>query len=303
MCANESFTIRVPATTANLGSGFDCLGLALGLYNTIQVGPAQALELIVEGEGATSLPRHAGNRVAQAMQRACEAIGKPVPPLRLRMRNAIPLARGLGSSAAAAVGGILAANHWFGDVLPPADLLRLATDLEGHPDNVAPALLGGLCVVNVDDGRPLAVKIEWPLALRCIVFVPDAPLATARARAVLPATLTRADAVFNVGRAALWVAALTQSRYDLLRLATQDRIHQPYRSKLIAGFDDVVAAALQAGARGAFLSGAGSSIAAVADGAHAPIADAMRRAAQAAGLPGKVLVLDGERSGARIDDA
>ena len=303
MSANESFTIRVPATTANLGSGFDCLGLALGLYNTIQVARAQALELIVEGEGAASLPRHAGNRVAQAMQRACEAIGKPLPPLRLRMRNAIPLARGLGSSAAAAVGGILAANHWYGDPLSPGDLLRLATDLEGHPDNVAPALLGGLCVVTVDEGRPLAVKIEWPPALRCVVFVPDAPLSTAKARAVLPATLTRADAVFNVGRAALWVAALTQSRYELLRLATQDRIHQPYRSKLIAGFDDVVAAALQAGARGAFLSGAGSSIAAVADANHAQIAGAMRRTAQAAGLPGTVLVLDGERSGARIDDA
>ena len=303
MSANESFTIRVPATTANLGSGFDCLGLALGLYNTIQVARAQALELIVEGEGAANLPRHAGNRVAQAMQRACEAIGKPVPPLRLRMRNAIPLARGLGSSAAAAVGGILAANHWYGDPLSPADLLRLATDLEGHPDNVAPALLGGLCVVIVDEGRPLAVKIEWPPALRCIVFVPDAPLSTTKARAVLPATLTRADAVFNVGRAALWVAALTQTRYELLRLATQDRLHQPYRSKLIAGFDEVVAAALQAGARGAFLSGAGSSIAAVADRAHAQIAGAMRRAAQSAGLPGTVLVLDGERSGARIDDA
>jgi homoserine kinase len=303
MSAHESFTIRVPATTANLGSGFDCLGLALGLYNTIQVAPAQALELVVEGEGAASLPRHAGNRVAQAMQRACEAIGKPSPPLRLRMRNAIPLARGLGSSAAAAVGGILAANHWYGDPLPPVELLRLATDLEGHPDNVAPALLGGLCVVTVDDGHPVAVKIEWPPELRCVVYVPDAPLSTAKARAVLPATLTRADAVFNVGRAALWVAALTQSRYELLRLATQDRIHQTYRSTLIAGFDDVVAAALYAGARGAFLSGAGSSIAAVADSAHAQIADAMRRAAQAAGLPGTVLVLDGERSGARIDDA
>ena len=303
MSANKSFTIRVPATTANLGSGFDCLGLALGLYNTIQVVRAQAFELIVEGEGAASLPRHAGNRVAQAMQRACESIGQPLPPLRLRMRNAIPLARGLGSSAAAAVGGILAANHWYGDPLSPGDLLRLATDLEGHPDNVAPALLGGLCVVAVDEGRPVAVKIEWPPALRCVVFVPDAPLSTAKARAVLPATLTRADAVFNVGRAALWVAALTQSRYELLRLATQDRIHQPYRSKLIAGFDDVVAAALQAGARGGFLSGAGSSIAAVADSAHAQIADAMRRAAQAAGLPGTVHVLDGERSGARIDDA
>jgi homoserine kinase len=303
MGANESFTIRVPATTANLGSGFDCLGLALGLYNTIQVARAQALELVVEGEGAASLPRHSGNRVAQALQRACDAIGKPLPPLRLRMHNAIPLARGLGSSAAAAVGGILAANHWYGDPLPPADLLRLATELEGHPDNVAPALLGGLCVVAIDEGRPFAVKIDWPPALRCVIFVPDAPLSTANARAVLPATLTRADAVFNIGRAALWVAALTQSRYELLRLATQDRIHQPYRSKLIGGFDELVAAALQVGARGAFLSGAGSSIAAVADGAHAQIADAMRRAARAASLPGTVLELDGERSGARIDDA
>jgi homoserine kinase len=303
MTASQSFTVSVPATTANLGAGFDCLGLALSLYNTIQVEGAQALELIVEGEGAATLPRHGGNRVVQAMQRACAAIGKPLPALRLRMRNNIPLARGLGSSAAAAVGGILAANRWYGDALAPAELLRLASDLEGHPDNVAPALLGGLCVVNLDDGRPVAVKIDWPPELRCVIYVPDSPLPTAQARAALPAMLSRADAVFNVGRAALWVAALTQSRFELLRLATQDRIHQPYRAKLIAGFDEIVAAALRAGARGAFLSGAGSSIAAVADSAHAQIAAAMRRAAQAAGLPGTVLVLDGERRGARIDNA
>ncbi|MEP7199136.1 MAG: homoserine kinase, partial [Chloroflexota bacterium] len=285
---------------ANLGAGFDCLGLALGLYNIIGVEPARALDITVEGEGATTLPRHAGNRVVRAMQRACDALREPLPTMRLRMTNNIPLARGLGSSAAASVGGLLAANHWYGDRLTIAELLALATELEGHPDNVAPALLGGMCVVTVDDGKPIAVPIVWPASLRFIVYVPDTPLPTAQARAVLPPTVTRADAVFNVGRAALWVAAITQQRFDLIAIATQDRLHQRYRATLIAGFDAIITAAMTAGARGAFLSGAGSSIAAIADTAHDQIANAMLRAADAAGQTGRMLRLDCDPQGARV---
>jgi homoserine kinase len=297
---SKAFTVQVPATTANLGAGFDCLGLALGLYNTVQVEPSSALTLTIEGDGAATLPRDATNRVVRAMQLACDALGQPLPMVRLRMTNHVPLARGLGSSAAAAVGGLLAANHFYNDALSSDELLKLAVELEGHPDNVAPALLGGLCVVNMDGETPIAIKVAWPASLRCIVYVPDTPLPTAKARAVVPKEFSRADAVFNVGRAALFVAGITQGRFEALRLATQDRIHQPYRAPLITGFDAIVAAALQAGARGAFLSGAGSSIAALADAAYDDIATAMQRAADDAGQRGHSLILEGESQGARI---
>lgn len=294
------FAIRVPATTANLGSGFDCLGLALALRNEIVVEPAPSLELEISGEGEGSLPRGPDNRVVAAMQAVCDAIGKPLPPVRLRMRHQIPLARGLGSSAAAAVGGLLAAHYYYDSALSDDALLKLATALEGHPDNVAPALLGGLCVVGVADGNPIAIKIVWPDALRLVVFVPEKPLATAAARAVLPTVVPRADAVFNLGRAALWIAAITQGRFDLLATAAQDRLHQPYRAGLIDSFDDILRAAQSAGARAAFLSGAGSSIAAVCDARDEPIGEAMRRAAERAGQRGRILMLHCDPVGARL---
>lgn len=297
----SAFTLKIPASSANLGAGFDCLGLALELYNLIQVEPAPQLTVAIEGEGAHTLARDPRNRVVRAMQLACDALGKPLPSVRLHMRNDIPLARGLGSSAAAVIGGLLISHYWYDAALSECALLKLANQLEGHLDNIAPALLGGLCVVSLDGDKPVALKVPWPDRLRCIVFVPDAPLATTHARDVLPRWVSRADAVFNLGRAALWVAALTQERFDLLALATQDRLHQPYRAKLVKGFNPIVRAALDAGARGAFLSGAGSSIAALADSAHTQIADAMRQAATRAGQRGRVLQLGCDQRGARLD--
>ncbi len=308
-----SFTLQVPATTANLGAGFDCLGLALDLHNLIRVEPSHVLRVSIEGEGVATLARTASNRVVRAMQLACDVMGKPLPSVHVRMSNRIPLARGLGSSAAAAVGGLLAADLFYDNLLTPDQLLQLASEIEGHPDNVAPALLGGFCVATVDEGtplpqrgaahgKPIVVKFDFPDALHIIAFVPDAPLRTKQARAVLPARVSRADAVFNLSRAALWVAALTQQRFELLALATQDRLHQPYRFKLIVGSEAIIGAALHAGARGAFISGAGSTIAAVSDRSLDAIAAAMRRAAHSAGQSGRVLRLKSDPHGARICD-
>jgi homoserine kinase len=300
---SRAFSVRVPATTANLGAGFDCLGLALELYNSILVEPAQALEIHISGEGAGTLPLDGSNRIVKSMQRACDALQRPLPALRLHMQNDIPLARGLGSSASVNVAGLMIANHVYGNRLSPSDLLYLANQLEGHPDNVAPALLGGMVVAAVDEGKPHAVKIPWPAALRCVVYAPDASLSTAKARAVLPPAVSRADAIFNAGRAALWVAALTQGRYDLLRFATQDRLHQPYRKVLIAGFDSILSSALAAGAYGAFLSGAGSSLAAIVDGSAEAVAAAMQSAAAIAGHSGRVFILAANRDGAMLESA
>lgn len=300
---SRAFTVRVPATTANLGAGFDCLGLALELYNSILVEPAQALEIRISGEGAGTLPLDGNNRIVKSMRCACDALQQPLPAVRLHMQNGIPLARGLGSSASVNVAGLMIANYVYGNRLSSAEVLHLANQLEGHPDNVAPALLGGMVVAAVDQGKPHAVRIPWPAVLRCVVYTPDAPLSTAKARAVLPPTVSRADAIFNAGRAALWVAALTQGRYDLLRLATQDRLHQPYRKALIVGFDAIISAALAAGAYGAFLSGAGSSMAAIAESSAEDVAAAMQSAATTAGHSGRVFILAADRDGAMLESA
>ena len=297
----DSFIVHVPATTANLGAGFDCLGLALDLRNSIAVEVGGAgLQIEIEGEGADSLPRDASNRVVVAMERVFALTQRARPPLRLRMTNRIPLARGLGSSAAAAVGGLLAANALCGGALSQETLLQLATELEGHPDNVAPALMGGLCVVAMDDGKPIAIRFDTPPTLRCVLFVPDEPLPTAQARAVLPASVPHKDAAFNASRAALWIAAITQQRLNLLRLATQDRLHQPYRAPLVRGFEAIVAAANEAGALGAFLSGAGSSIAALCEDGAERIAEAMGAAAQQAGSAGRMMVVGVSARGASV---
>ena len=297
-----SFTLQIPASTANLGAGFDCLGLALNLYNLLRVEPAPGLRVSIEGEGGDTLARSVNNRVVRAMQLGCAVMGKPLPPVSLQMTNRIPLARGLGSSAAAAVGGLLAANVYYDEPLSRDDLLALATQIEGHPDNVAPALLGGFCVATMAEGKPVVLRLDFPPALRLVVFVPAAPLRTRQARGVLPAKVPRADAVFNLGRAALWVAALGERRFDLLSIATQDRLHQPYRFSLIPGSEQIIAAAIRAGAHGAFISGAGSSIAALADQSCAPIAAAMQDAAQTNGQHGHVLELQSDPTGARLQD-
>lgn len=300
--------VRVPATTANLGAGFDVLGLALTLYNEVHLSvPASgpALAILNEGEGADSLPTDKRHLICQVVARTFKKARKPLPKsLELRLVNRIPLARGLGSSSAAIVGGIAAANAAAGNVLSQDDMLALATEIEGHPDNVAPALLGGLTASAVSGGK--VASVSWKdralfKDLKFVVAVPDFQLSTKKARAVLPAKVSRADAIFNVGRAALLLAALKEQRHDLLSTALEDRLHQPYRKKLIPGFDAALAAAQKAGAFGACLSGAGPTLLAVAPVAKAAAAgEAMRKAFAAKKISSRVLVLDADFNGARV---
>jgi homoserine kinase len=219
-------TVRVPATTANLGPGFDCLGLALGLWNRLRLegGPSG---ISVIGEGADVLSRGEDNLVLRAASAVFREAGLPKPSLRLSCRNSIPLSRGLGSSAAAVVGGLVAANILCGEPLERATLLRVATALEGHPDNVAPALLGG-CQIVVRDGDDLVTAgVRVPRWLRAVVFIPEVAMPTSEARAVLPPDVSRRDAVYNAGRVALLVNALATGKAEDLRVATQDALHQP----------------------------------------------------------------------------
>lgn len=282
-----SVHVRVPATSANLGPGFDALGLALALYNEVEAREADGVAVDVEGEGAGQLPRGGDNVVARGVRLAYEASGRPFKGVALRCLNRVPTSRGLGSSAAAWVGGLAAGNALCGGGLSRERLLALAARAEGHPDNVAAALLGGLTVSCITgDGTVTAVSLPVPLRLTWVVLIPETASSTAEARAVLPASVPRADAVFNVQRVALLVAALQSGRAEALVPALDDRLHQPYRLALFPWMPTVVAAARAAGALGCVLSGAGPALLAVIAGDGAAVAAAMERALRTAGIAG-----------------
>jgi homoserine kinase len=291
--------VRVPATSANLGPGFDALGLALALYNEVTIEPADDLTVAVEGEGRGRLDRGAKNVVARAVALAFETAGRPFPGARLRCVNRIPLSRGLGSSAAAWVGGLMAANVLMGEPLDRDALLTTAARAEGHPDNVAAAVLGGLTVSCADGPRITAVRLAVPSEIEWVVLLPETESSTREARAVLPDTLPRADAVFNVQRVSLLLAALAGGRGDLLDLAMQDRLHQPYRRRLFPWMDAVATAGRRAGALGCALSGAGPSMLAAVRRHEGPaVAHAMEEALRSAGISGRALALPVDAAGA-----
>jgi homoserine kinase len=290
--------VRVPATSANLGPGFDALGLALALYNEVTLEEADGVSVTVEGEGAGRLDLGAKNVVARGVALAFEAAGRPFRGGRLRCLNRIPLSRGLGSSAAAWVGGLLAANALLGEPLDRDAVLTAAARAEGHPDNVAAALLGGLTVSCVDGDRVTAVSLPVPPEIAWVVLVPETESSTREARAVLPESLPRADAVFNVQRVSLLLAALGAGRPDLLGLAMQDRLHQPYRQRLFPWMEAVAAAGRRAGALGCVLSGAGPAMLAAVGGGADDVARAMERTLRSAGIAGRALSLAVDVAGA-----
>lgn len=275
--------VSVPASVANLGPGFDTLGLALDLFNVVEVetgGGDVRVDMVGE---ARHLPL-ADNLVLRAIRHAFAAAGSALPPLSLRLTNRIPAGCGMGSSAAAIVAGVVVANSLLGEPWPPEGLLALATELEGHPDNVAPALWGGLVVSCLSPEGVRWVRLEAPSELQAVLVIPEIEVPTREARRVLPETVPFRDAVFNVGRVALLVAALSGRRYDLLREAMRDRLHQPYRAPLVPGLEDGLRAAERAGALGAALSGAGPGLLAFAVGDYRPIVEAVQAALARHGL-------------------
>jgi len=292
--------VRVPASSANLGPGFDALGLALELHNEIDVAESDAITVAVEGEGADRLAPNDRNVIVRAVRMAYEAAGRPFHGCTVTCVNRIPLARGLGSSAAAWVGGLLAGNALVGSPLDTDALLGLAARAEGHPDNVAAALLGGLTVAYGGSSGARALSLPVPAGLRWVVLVPDVSMSTAEARAVLPSSVRRADAVFNVQRVALLLASLQAGRIDLLPSALEDRLHEPHRRKLFPWMEDVVAAARAAGALGCVLSGAGPSLLAVVrgDAEAKTVGRAMEEALAHAGVSGAARSLEVDTCGA-----
>ena len=290
-------TVRIPATTANLGPGFDCLGMALDLWNEVTVEMGKAPAVVVRGQGARELPGNQENLVYRAMRSLFQRAHTEMPDLSLLCHNEIPLKRGLGSSAAAIVGGLVAANCLLSELSPPVvgtltreELLDLAVDLEGHPDNVAAAMLGGLQLIAREEGALLSTPIAVPDDIWAVLYIPEMTIATEDARAVLPASISREDAVYNMGRVAMLVNALATGRLDDLRYATQDRLHQPYRQALFPPMKVIFTAAMSAGALGVFLSGSGSTILALTKGREMTVAYEMAEAARQANVPGEVKI-------------
>ncbi len=253
------FRIKVPATSANIGPGFDSLGLALCLYNVVEVEKHESLRIEIEGEGALGIPRNGTNLVFKAYRRTMGRLGLNADNLFIRQYNDIPSTRGLGSSSTAVVAGILAAQAISGMTLPKEESLLIATQIEGHPDNVAPALYGGFvtAVGGTHDVRCLSFPV--PDELVPVALIPDYELSTQKARDVLPHSVSLADAVFNVSRASFLVGAMAKGDIDSLFSVLTDRLHQPYRAKLIKGFDEILAACQELSCP-AYLSGAGPTL-------------------------------------------
>jgi homoserine kinase len=290
--------IGVPATTANLGPGFDCLALTLDLWNEAEIEPAADFRVEVTGEGSAQLPTDENNLVIQAYLRCLESQGLTRPGgLHIRMTNHIPISSGLGSSASAVVMGILAANTLHELRMGMDEMIRLAAAMEGHADNAAAALLGGLVVISQAE-EVIYQRFEIP-TIQVVIIVPDFHFPTREARAALPASINRGDAVFNIGRAVMVVEALRSGDLGLLAKVMEDRIHEPYRLKLIPGAKEAIAAARKDGAA-ASLSGAGPSVIAFCASDHQPLLAAMRSEFHNAGIQSREFVLSSTNLGAWI---
>jgi homoserine kinase len=303
----RSIEVRVPASTANLGAGFDCLGLALEMYltarATVQIHPGSRTLARTRGiGGSASLPKSPEqNLIFRAMRYAAEKEGFELPVVRLAVKNEIPMAGGLGSSAAAAVAGIALAYTTAGRPLSRENALRYASEIEGHADNAGAALHGGLVVTYAQtDGGVGAIRLPWPKMIRVIAVTPAIELPTKKSRAVLPAKVSRDDAVGNLQRSALFVASIETRRYDLIWDAMQDRLHQSYRQKLIPGLAEVLAMPQVPGLQGLALSGAGPSVVALATAGFDEIGRAIASRFERAGLAATIRFLEVAQDGVSI---
>lgn len=256
--------IQIPATSANIGSGFDSLGLAVSLYNTVIMEEAE--ELSISSIDDTQIPTDEHNLVYTSAKAMYELCGKSIPGLHIQQANAIPMTRGLGSSSACIVGGLLGANALMGYPLSKRDLINLAAKLEGHPDNIAPALMGGLVTAVMEEDKVYWVKQEITDTIRFATFIPDFELKTEVARAALPQQVSHKDAVYNLSRAALMSVSMYSMKFENLRIGAGDRLHQPYRLQYIPHAEEIFTMAYGLGAYAAFISGAGSTLMAIVDG-------------------------------------
>ncbi len=297
--------VSVPATVANIGPGFDCLGISLEYYNVLKIELLERsadLEIAIAGQGEAELSKGTNNLVYRALAHVYQKVGFTLPSLRLKLENKVPLARGLGSSACAIVAGLLSGNYLCGQPLSQMELLDLAVELEGHPDNVAPALLGGLVISAPKDDKSgyHYLKLDPPKGLRAVLCVPNFTVNTEDARQVLPHKVLFNDAVFNLSRVALLLGSIFSERWDLLSDALQDKLHQNQRKALVPGVNSVICRARNAGALGAALSGSGPTVVAFALNRENEIGVAMQKKFLEFGINSDILIADFNTTGANL---
>jgi homoserine kinase len=262
---SRNYSFRVPAGTSNLGAGFDALGLALEIYLRVRIEPSSKMEIVALGIDATEIPTTADNLIVRVAKRVAAQRNRDLPPFRMTIANEIPLARGLGSSAAAIIAGITCYELLSQDRLSEPEIFKYAFEFESHPDNLSPALRGGLVAAcQGADSAVFIANLSVAPGVKCVLVIPEFEVSTEKARAVLPQTYSRKDAVYNIQRSALIIGALTTGNWPLLQEAMNDRIHQPYRASLIPGFEEILALRTP-GMYGLALSGAGPTIFALAE--------------------------------------
>ena len=302
MTEQKSVRVKVPGTTANCGPGFDTIGIACNIYNELELTLKKDGPLVIEvtGEGAENIPCDGRNIVWRSIQHLLRKAKLDYKGAYIKMDNQVPLSRGLGSSATAIVAGLMAANEVIGRRFSRKDILCMATEIEGHPDNVAPAIFGGVTVSVVHNGRPESLSFLPQIKMDLVVAVPEFSLSTKAARSVLPTEVSMKDAVFNVSRASLLTAALCSGKKRFLQHAFEDALHQPYRASLIPGMYDVFKAAKEAGALGAAMSGAGPCLIAFSLQNSEAVGQAMVEAFSRHDVKARYMVLSIDKKGAQI---
>jgi homoserine kinase len=299
----STVTVKVPATTANLGPGFDCIGAALKLYNEFKFTCLATGGLIIQVSGAEAekVQTDESNLLYQAFVKLYQYIDQTPPSVKIEIKLGVRLARGLGSSATAIVGGLVAANQLAGSPLSELQVMELAIAMEGHPDNVVPALLGGCRLAATSATGWEICDITWHRHIVPVLAIPDFELSTSEARRVLPTEVSRADAIFNIAHFGLLLRGLATNREEWLKAALQDKLHQPYRQALIPGYDAVNTAAVAAGAYGMVISGAGPTLLALADASEAKtVGTAMLNAWKQEGITSTVRSLALDTQGATV---
>ena len=296
--------VQVPASTTNLGPGFDALGVALNLYNRIELDELPwNFTIIVEGEGSDSISRDESNICVQAVKKVYGRVGRELSGLWMKQRNHIPLARGLGSSSAALVGGLVGANLLLGNPLSLDELVEMAVEMEGHPDNVVPALVGGFCISVMDEsGKTIFARAPVVDRYKWVIVVPNFEVSTKSARKKLPKNVSLSDAVFNLQRVGMLMTSFAYGRDELFYEAMQDRLHQPYRADLMGPLEEVFAAARSAGALGVCISGAGPCILSLALENAGKVGNAMRKVYLSHGIGCRMHILRIANEGAREVD-
>ena len=292
--------IQIPATSANLGSGFDSLGIALTMYN--QVWMEVSDETLITSKDDIKVPTDKSNLIYWSAEHLYKVCGKQFPGLTIIQENNIPMTRGLGSSSACIVAGLVGANRFLGNPLTKKDLVNLASEIEGHPDNTTPALMGGLVTSAIDGGKVYSVSVPVAENIRFGVFIPPFELSTEYARGVLPEIYTKEQAVFNLSRSSLMTSSLFSGSLENLRVAVQDQLHQPYRKSLIKGYDTVFRTSYELGSYGTYISGAGPTIIAIIDDKHtADFENHAINSLEEKGCTGwRFIVLSADSEGAKI---